>query len=219
MIKRKYVVLSLLTLVSIVLGGLFYSNLVRAQNPTVTGYVSVPAAAFVPVNNTETTIIVGNGFSTLDPSGSAFVGPVQLPHGATIMNVTLYWRDLGAEDLMILLCRSNGTYAHAIAESNSSGDAGWGSSYFDTIEYNTVDNSQYAYALYVSLPRSTWFVSPEYMFLHAIFEYTLPAEAAVGGLWIPVDKFSLLAPYIALVSTIILAVSMSVAYIKYRKRQ
>jgi len=42
---------------------------------------------------------------------------------------------------------------------------------------------------------------------------------AVGGLYIPVDKFSLLAPYIALVSTIIIAVSMSVAYIKYRKKQ
>jgi len=41
----------------------------------------------------------------------------------------------------------------------------------------------------------------------------------VGGLTIPVDKFSLLAPYIGLVSTIILAVSISVAYIKYRKKQ
>jgi len=41
----------------------------------------------------------------------------------------------------------------------------------------------------------------------------------VGGIWIPVDKFSLLAPYIALASTIILAVSISVAYIKYRKKQ
>jgi len=42
---------------------------------------------------------------------------------------------------------------------------------------------------------------------------------AVGGLWIPVDKLSLLTPYIALVSTIILAISMSVAYIKIRKKQ
>jgi len=41
----------------------------------------------------------------------------------------------------------------------------------------------------------------------------------VGGIWIPVDKFSLLAPYIALVSTVILAVSISVAYIKHRKKQ
>jgi hypothetical protein len=43
--------------------------------------------------------------------------------------------------------------------------------------------------------------------------------SGVGGLSIPVDKFSLLAPYIALASTIILAVSISVAYIKYRKKQ
>lgn len=41
----------------------------------------------------------------------------------------------------------------------------------------------------------------------------------VGGVWIPVDKLSLLSPYIALVSTIILAISISVAYIKIRKKQ
>ena len=41
----------------------------------------------------------------------------------------------------------------------------------------------------------------------------------VGGFTIPVDKFSLLAPYIALVSTIILAVSISLAIIKHRKKQ
>jgi len=47
----------------------------------------------------------------------------------------------------------------------------------------------------------------------------LPPSAGVGGFWIPVDKFSLLAPYIALVATVILAVSISVAIIKYRKKQ
>ena len=41
----------------------------------------------------------------------------------------------------------------------------------------------------------------------------------VGGLTIPIDKLGLLAPYIASVSTVILAVSISVAYIKYRKKQ
>jgi hypothetical protein len=40
----------------------------------------------------------------------------------------------------------------------------------------------------------------------------------VGGIWISVDKLGLLFPYIALVSTIILAVSISVAIIKYRKK-
>jgi len=46
-----------------------------------------------------------------------------------------------------------------------------------------------------------------------------PPSLPVGGIYIPVDKLSLLAPYIALVSTIILAVSISVAIIKYGKKQ
>jgi len=46
-----------------------------------------------------------------------------------------------------------------------------------------------------------------------------PPSSVVGGIPIPVDKFSQLAPYLALGSTIILAVSISVAYIKYRKKQ
>jgi len=48
---------------------------------------------------------------------------------------------------------------------------------------------------------------------------TMTTPSPVGGIWIPVDKLSLLAPYITLVSTIILAVSASAAYIKYRKKQ
>jgi len=65
-------------------------------------------------------------------------------------------------------------------------------------------------AIYEGISRS--------LLSQAVFiEYTLPSQA-VGGFWIPVDKFSLLAPYIALVATIILAVSISVAYIKIRKK-
>jgi len=48
---------------------------------------------------------------------------------------------------------------------------------------------------------------------------TPPSTPAVGGISLPVKKLSLLAPYIALVSTIILAVSISVAIIKIRKKQ
>ena len=44
-----------------------------------------------------------------------------------------------------------------------------------------------------------------------------PEAGAVGGIWIPVDKFELLAPYIGL--TILLAVAVvTVAYVKKRKR-
>ena len=44
-------------------------------------------------------------------------------------------------------------------------------------------------------------------------------QPPVGGIWIPVDKLRLLAPYITLASTIILAVTVTAAFFKYRKKQ
>jgi hypothetical protein len=41
----------------------------------------------------------------------------------------------------------------------------------------------------------------------------------VGGLTVPINKFSLFTPYLALVATTILAISVSVAYFKRRKKQ
>jgi hypothetical protein len=41
----------------------------------------------------------------------------------------------------------------------------------------------------------------------------------VGGIWIPVDKFVLLASYIALTSTIVVATAATAIYIKRRKKQ
>jgi len=52
--------------------------------------------------------------------------------------------------------------------------------------------------------------------MHAHYE---APTATVGGILVPVDKLGILAPYIVLVSTIILAVSISAVYIKIRKKQ
>jgi len=45
--------------------------------------------------------------------------------------------------------------------------------------------------------------------------YVIP----VGGVWVPVDKFVLLAPYITLALTIILATVATAVFIKYKKKQ
>ena len=55
--------------------------------------------------------------------------------------------------------------------------------------------------------------------VHDTLDGSINIFGEVGGFWIPVDKFSLLAPYIISAITIILAVSISVAIIKYRKKQ
>jgi parallel beta-helix repeat protein len=61
-----------------------------------------------------------------------------------------------------------------------------------------------------------WFIYFEFpLSTHNI---TIDFPTPVGGISIPVNKLSLLAPYLALIATIILAVSISVAIIKYRKK-
>ena len=42
---------------------------------------------------------------------------------------------------------------------------------------------------------------------------------AVGGVWVPVDKFGLLAPYIGLASTILVATAATAIYVKRVKRR
>jgi len=209
--KRKYVVLLLLTLVSIPITALFYSNLAQAQS-TVTGYVSVSAAAFVPCNVSLSSYnFWGKAIYNYESTTQDFVGPVQLPSGSTVKNLTVFWYDSGEYTVGCTMCRQEQSSVQFMASVGSSG-FGHGFSYDDTIDWATIDNSLYTYYLWMWIPPGS------YNFKYAIIEYTLPSQA-VGGFWIPVDKFSLLAPYFALVATIILAVSLSVAIIKHRKKQ
>jgi len=46
-----------------------------------------------------------------------------------------------------------------------------------------------------------------------------PSPPPVGGIWIPVNKFGLLAPYIALASTILIATATTAIYVKRRKKK
>lgn len=48
---------------------------------------------------------------------------------------------------------------------------------------------------------------------------TFAPKGPVGGIWISVDKFGLLTPYIALVSTIVSAIVATMVFIKLKKRK
>jgi len=47
----------------------------------------------------------------------------------------------------------------------------------------------------------------------------IPSPPAVGGIWVPVDKFGLLAPYIALASTILVITAAAAIYVKRVKEK
>jgi hypothetical protein len=49
-------------------------------------------------------------------------------------------------------------------------------------------------------------------------DHGVMAQVPVGGIWVPVDKLALLAPYIGLVSGIVLAVAAAGVFLRYRKK-
>jgi hypothetical protein len=49
-------------------------------------------------------------------------------------------------------------------------------------------------------------------------DYGVMTQSVVGGIWVPVDRVILLAPYIGLVSAIVLAAATAAVFFKYRKK-
>ena len=134
-----------------------------------TGYVSVSAAAFVAIDSTANWRCSGGELYHLETGGVHFYGSVQLPDGVTVTNVTFHWIDWGGLNVQCQLKRYNRTMTLNMASMVSSGDTGTGSSYDDTIDFATVDNSQNTYFLDVLLP------SGSYYFLYTTIEYQYPA--------------------------------------------
>ncbi len=128
---------------------------------TKTGYLSIPAAAFTPRNNN--TYVENYGYRL---SGEVFfVAPVNLPHRATVTNLTYYWINEAPASARLHLSRSymNGSIDE-MANAWISG-SGNGSSWDDTIDYADIDNSLYSYYL-------EFFIGPDMGCYGVIIEYT-----------------------------------------------
>jgi hypothetical protein len=120
--------------------------------------------------------------------------------------------DLETTDVLVYVTsnRTNGItqiyYGGEIYWSESPAQNNYAGLYWHSLDNTSIAISRYSNDLWWSQVRvMIWKIEQE--------------PQGVGGLTIPVDKFSLLAPYIALASTITLAVSISAAYVKHRKKQ
>jgi len=138
------------------------------------GYLSVPAAAFVPCGTTYDWCNYGTTLRNYDTAGWAvFYAAVYFPQGVTIKNLTAYWYDNSTDDYVSCwLARQNQDGGQFMAAADSTDVGGLGSSHDDTIMYAIVDNTQYAYLLNVNVPQST---NQDYYFQYAIIEYEYPA--------------------------------------------
>jgi len=129
---------------------------------TKTGYLSIPAAAFTPVDNYCKWYNNGREY---EGTGSA-IAPVFLPHKAEVTKVNFYWYDTNPSVSGILsLCRSKmDGFEEKMAQAYTD-VGGYGISYDDTIDYKEIENDIYCYYLKVG-------VGYDYHTCGVIIEYT-----------------------------------------------
>lgn len=135
---------------------------------TQTGYISVPAAAFRPQEDGYQFTNYGSQLTNDNGASDYYYAPVQLPHGATVTKMTWYWSDTSTSNGIAALRRGAkiGSYL-LMAEAQTTGSGGNGSSYDDTISYATIDNQNYTYYLRWSLADTDvkgYYVAIEYTY-------------------------------------------------------
>ncbi len=143
------------------------------------GNISVSAFAFVPSDpNYNVSYLHNSGLQNLNDAGPVICyAPLQLPHGATITNVTFYFYDFDTDLLHFYLMRENQTRLDQmgyVEMSDPMDKPGYDHISLSSISYATVDNNQHHYYLRVVIPHSS--IDPLfYQFHYALVEYEYPA--------------------------------------------
>jgi len=128
-----------------------------------TSYVAVATSAFIPegLNDTGHVKYDNEGFylKNEDNDWQWFTAPVQLPHGATVTELRVGWRDGSNETAVLKLMRRSMSHVAQwpvlMAEVESVGSLGSIREVIlsdDTINYALVDNYNYTYYLEARLP-------------------------------------------------------------------
>jgi hypothetical protein len=113
------------------------------------GYISISAGDFEPRYSSYDYLNTGLSLHNNDNNSDFYYTSPQLPHGATISNVTFYWNDTSSirGGRCALIRHDFNWNQDTMANIWSDGDSGAGSSYENSIAYATIDNSQYGYSL------------------------------------------------------------------------
>jgi len=136
------------------------------------GYISVSPPAFRPTYDT-TGHRIESTFMRKSGSGDAnFHTDIQLPDGATVTKLILWYDDSSPADGYCTLWRTPfSIHGLEMAKVDTDGEAGVrDSDEDDTINYAVVDNSSYAYGLTVNLPDNSIDI------YGVVIEYTYPVS-------------------------------------------
>ncbi len=130
-----------------------------------TSYISLPAAAFTPYDNSYAYTNDGHTLTPGNSSSASYLAPVQLPQGATVTDFTFYWTDCSNDNgyarlYRIDLAGSEISMVSPVSTSGGSSGGGGGScstssSNSTTISSAGIDNERYAYYVWLNLPTDT----------------------------------------------------------------
>lgn len=145
-----------------------------------TSYVSVSTAAFIPelLNDAGHVEYDNEGYYLKNESSSAewFMAPVQLPHGATVTELQVGWRDGSDTQATVFLRRRSMTDITSGSETMASvasvgtlGGTQEGVWSDDTIDNAAVNNQNYTYYLEVGMQDST----EDIVLKGVVIEYTI----------------------------------------------
>jgi hypothetical protein len=144
------------------------------------GNISVSYSAFIPTDTSTMDVYYTPGLGLYNRySGQALdcLAPLQLPYGVTITNATFYFYDNEPDYFEFFLIRENQTDYDIIATvNNAPGSDTLGNDYMSlsAISYETVDNNNYHYYVYINFPQA--FSSYlNYRFHYALVEYEFTA--------------------------------------------
>ena len=139
-----------------------------------THYFSVSSAAFVPRNNVDYYNSGGMGGAYITTGSNSLVASADLPHGAVVTRLTVYFNDTSSYDMNVTLYRLSltGNAYSQLAELSSSGTSGYYSLTDTTISNPTINNIGYGYL--INAYSANWNSSLKIM--GAYIAYTL-AEA------------------------------------------
>jgi len=120
-----------------------------------TGYISIPASEFIR-GGYNNNVYISTDIRNYDSFIHYLDAPVLLPHRVTITNFTVYWYDANAtSDISCSLWRAEGgEIVYSVANADSSGSSGYGSTTDTTIGFGLekIDNSQYSYSIHLAIP-------------------------------------------------------------------
>jgi hypothetical protein len=140
-----------------------------------TKYINIPGSAFEGIQYNMTYDSGGDWVVVYDyypheASHNVLMAPVNLPHGAQVNELTFYWKDTdprpydpdsrvsGQGSIELRRTDLSDQSDDVMASALTQGSSGYGSSYDDSIEFATIDNSNYVYYLVLKLP---FFYSPD----------------------------------------------------------